>query len=80
MTAEERHESNVTIQRNTQSRPARYVNGVRLSDEEVANITKSREDQSKKRKMKLLESSSSSAISSTYSILLSAMLRERCIE
>ena len=39
MTAEERHESNVRIRRNTQSRPARYVNGVRLSDEEVANIT-----------------------------------------
>ena len=25
--------------RNNQSRPARHVNGVRLSDEEVANIT-----------------------------------------
>ena len=40
MTAEERHEGNVRIRRNTPSRPARYVNGVRLSDEEVANITK----------------------------------------
>ena len=39
MTAEERHESNARGRRKTQSRPARYVNGVRLSDEEVANIT-----------------------------------------
>ena len=39
MTAEERHENNARIRRNTQSRPARCVNGVRLLDEEVANIT-----------------------------------------
>ena len=39
MTAEERHESNERTRRNTQSRPARYVNGVRLSHEEVDNIT-----------------------------------------
>ena len=40
MTAEELHESNARIRRNTQSRPAQYVTGVRrLSDEEVANIT-----------------------------------------
>ena len=39
MTAEERHENNARMRRNTQSRPARYVNGVRLSDEEMANIT-----------------------------------------
>ena len=39
MTAEERSESNARHRRNTQSRPARYVNGVRLSDDEVANIT-----------------------------------------
>ena len=38
MTAEERYESNARARRNTQSRPARYVNGVRLSDDEVANI------------------------------------------
>ena len=39
MTAEERRENNARMGRNVQSRPARYVNGVRLSDEEVANIT-----------------------------------------
>ena len=41
MTSEERQEHNARtrIRRNSQSRPARYVNGVRLSDEEVANIT-----------------------------------------
>ena len=42
MTSEERQENNarMRMRRNSQSRPARYVNGVRLSDEEVANITK----------------------------------------
>ena len=35
-TAEERQESNARARSNTQSRPARYVNGVRLSDDEVA--------------------------------------------
>ena len=39
MTAEERHENNARMKRNTQSRPAKYVSGVRLSDEEEANIT-----------------------------------------
>ena len=39
MIAEERHENNARMRRNTQSRLARYVNGVRLCDEEVANIT-----------------------------------------
>ena len=41
MTSEERQENNagMRMRRNSQSRPARYVNGVRLSDEEVANIT-----------------------------------------
>ena len=39
MTSEERHENNARMIRNNQSEPARYVNGVRLSDEEVANIT-----------------------------------------
>ena len=39
MTAEERSENNARHRRNSQSRPARYVNGVRLSDDEVANIT-----------------------------------------
>ena len=39
MTAEERYESNARARRNTQSRPASCVNGVRLSDDEVANIT-----------------------------------------
>ena len=39
-TAEERSENNARHKkRNPQSRPARYVNGVRLSDDEVANIT-----------------------------------------
>ena len=39
MTAEERHVNNARMRRNNQGRPARDVNGVRLSDEEVANIT-----------------------------------------
>ena len=39
MTAEERYESNARARRNTQSRPASCVNGVRLSDDEVANLT-----------------------------------------
>ena len=39
MTSEERHEINARMRRNSHNRPARYVNGVRLSDEEVANIT-----------------------------------------
>ena len=39
MTTEERSESNARHRRNTRSRPARYVNGMRLSDDEVANIT-----------------------------------------
>ena len=39
MTAVERHENNARMRRNNQSRPVRYVSGVRLSDEEVANIT-----------------------------------------
>ena len=39
MTAEERYESNARARRITQSRPARYVNGARLSDDEVPNIT-----------------------------------------
>ena len=38
MTAEERSENNARHRRNHQSRPARYVNGVRLSEDEVANI------------------------------------------
>ena len=40
MTSEERRENNARMIRNNQSEPARYVNGVRLSDEGVANITK----------------------------------------
>ena len=39
LTSEERQENNARMRRNSQSRPARYVNGVRLSDEEVASIT-----------------------------------------
>ena len=41
MTSKERQENNARMRMrgNSQSRPARYVNGVRLSDEEVANIT-----------------------------------------
>ena len=38
-TAEERSENNARHRRNPQSRPARYFNGVRLSGDEVANIT-----------------------------------------
>ena len=39
--SEVRQENNATTRRrrNNQSRPARYVNGVRLSDEQVAKIT-----------------------------------------
>ena len=40
MNAEERSENNARQRRNFQSRPARYVNGVRLSEDEVADITK----------------------------------------
>ena len=39
MTSEERHENNARTRRNSHNRPARYVNGVRVSEEEVANIT-----------------------------------------
>ena len=39
VTAKERSENNWRHRRNHQSRPARYVNGVRLSEDEVANIT-----------------------------------------
>ena len=39
MTAEERSENDARPRRNHQIRPARYVNGVRLSDHGVANIT-----------------------------------------
>ena len=39
MTSEERHENNARTRRNSQNRPARYVNGVRLSEAEVAKIT-----------------------------------------
>ena len=39
MTSEERHDNNARMRRNSHKRPARYVNGVRLSDEEVDNIT-----------------------------------------
>ena len=53
MTSEERHENNARARRNSDNRPARYVNGVRLSEEEVANITqhkKCKEDDNKQRK------------------------------
>ena len=39
MTAEERRENNTRMRTNSHNIPARYVNGVKLSDEEVANIT-----------------------------------------
>ena len=39
MTAKETSENNARHRRNHQSGPARYVNGVRLSDDEVADIT-----------------------------------------
>ena len=38
MTSEERHENNARMRRNAQNRPARYVNGVRMNEDEVANI------------------------------------------
>ena len=38
MAAEERHENNARLRRIAQSRPARYVNGVRMNEDEVANI------------------------------------------
>ena len=37
--SEGRHENNTRTRRNSHNIPARYVNGVKLSDEEVANIT-----------------------------------------
>ena len=37
MTSEERQLNNTRMRRNSHDIPARYVNGVRLSDEEVAN-------------------------------------------
>ena len=49
-TAEERSENKSRHQRNPQSRPARSVNGVRVSDDEVANIAHS--DGSNKEKCK----------------------------
>ena len=58
MTAVERHENKARMRRNTQSRPARYVNGVRMSDEEVANTTQhkfKRRSKYKVKKMKLFE-------------------------
>ena len=39
MTSVERHENNTRMRRNSHNIPARYVNGVKQSDEEVANIT-----------------------------------------
>ena len=34
MTSEERHENNARTRRNSHNRPAKYVNGVRLSEDE----------------------------------------------
>ena len=48
-TAEERSENLSKHIRNPQSRPARYVDGVRLSDDEVANITQHTVTESKKK-------------------------------
>ena len=39
MTSEERHEYNTRMRRNSHNIPAGYDNGVKLTDEEVANIT-----------------------------------------
>ena len=39
MTSEGRHANNTRMRRKSNNIPARYVNGVKLSDEEVANIT-----------------------------------------
>ena len=49
MTSEGRHKNNARTRRKSHKRPERYVNGVRLSEEEVANIITQRE---KKIKMK----------------------------
>ena len=38
MTSEERQENNARMRRNAQNRPARYVNGVTMNEDEVANI------------------------------------------
>ena len=38
--SEGRHENNTRTRRNSHNMPARYVNGVKLSDEEIADITK----------------------------------------
>ena len=76
--SEGRHENNTRTRRNSHNIPARYVNGVKLSDEELADITqhngkkikgKENERKSKKRKWRLFfsESRSSSAISSARS-------------
>ena len=69
-TAEERSENNARHRRNPQSRPARYGNWVRLSDDEVANITRhtvsvSTKKCSKVKILRNLESSSSSFASHT---------------
>ena len=37
--SERRHENNTRTRRNSHNIPARYVNGVKLSDEELADIT-----------------------------------------
>ena len=65
MTSEERHENNARTRNNSHNRPARYVNGVRLSEEEVANITSQCEKKIlKQAKIKIFESRSSFAFSS----------------
>ena len=46
MTAEEIFENNAGHRRNHQNRPARYVNGVRLSEDEVADITQTKSKKS----------------------------------
>ena len=65
MTSEERHENNTRMRRNSHNIPARYVNGVKLSNEEShnANEKKIKEIKSKNEDV-FLESRNSSAISS----------------
>ena len=53
MTAEKRSENNARQRRNRESRRARYVNGVRLSEDEVADITSNKvKEKCKLQKMK----------------------------
>ena len=78
MIAEERSENNARHRRNCQSRPARYVDGVRLSDDEVANITQHKvKAKLKRQKWSKLEGSSSSALRTLHVAKLQAQANVR---